>query len=286
MRRSRPISPSSGWTVAAPRPPSIRHSAAWGGATAGFGAQRLQVNLRHDDYSDVGTATTALLAWGVDLSPEWRIAAQAASAFRAPGFNDLYFPGFGNPRLSPERARSGELSLRFQRGTARASLAVFRTRTRDLIAFDFATSQAANIARATAEGVELMLSAPWAGWVWSLDASGTRAIDASTELRLLRRAPHAFHLSAQRSFQLGTAGGFDFGAQVSRIGARYDSDINTFARTRLAPYTLARLTLAWRATPAVTARLRLENAFDRDYELIDGYNTPGRGLFAGLHWRL
>jgi vitamin B12 transporter len=73
---------------------------------------------------------------------------------------------------------------------------------------------------------------------------------------------------------------------VTYNAERYDSDINTFARTELAAYTLARLALSWRATEAVRLTLRIENLFDADYELVDGYNTPGRGLYAGVTVRL
>ena len=53
--------------------------------------------------------------------------ALAGTTFRAPSFNDLYFPGFGVADLRPERGRSVELGLRWQArggiGAARRSTA-------------------------------------------------------------------------------------------------------------------------------------------------------------------
>jgi outer membrane cobalamin receptor len=31
--------------------------------------------------------------------------------------------------------------------------------------------------------------------------------------------------------------------------------------------------------------VKLENAFDRQYQLASGYNTPGRGIYATLQYQ-
>jgi len=245
------------------------------------GPHRLQANVRRDDYSDVGAATTGLLAYGYDIDPLWRVSAQLATAFRAPSFNDLYYPYFGNPDLSPERSRSGELALRYSDDSGWLRAAVFRDRTTDLIVYDAAAQQARNVASADIDGVELMAAARLQGWQVQADASYTRAEDSSTGQRLLRRAPYRLHLAAARSF-----GQVDGLFEVAYSARRYDTDINTFARTELAAYTLARLALSWRATDWLRLTLRVENLFDASYQLVDGYNTPGLGVFAGVTVRL
>ncbi len=251
------------------------------GVVARAGRQQVQVNVRHDQYSDVGGATTGLVAYGHDLSPRWRASVQLATSFRAPSFNDLYFPFFGNRALAPEHARSGELALRYSAGDTWLRAAVFRNRTRDLIVFDPASGQARNVARADADGVELMAVARLHGWRLQADASLNRARDRDTGERLLRRAPYALHLAVSRSH-----GRFDGLFEASRSAARYDSDINTFVRKRLAPYTVARAALSWRSSDALQFDLRVENLFDADYALVDGYNTQPRTVFAGVRIRL
>ena len=251
------------------------------GIDARGGPHRLQANVRWDDYSDVGAATTGLVAYGFDVDPRWRVSAQLATAFRAPSFNDLYYPFFGNPGLSPERSRSGELALRYSEDSASLRAAVFRNRTSDLIVYDAAAQQARNVASADIDGIELIASGRLQGWQLQADASYTRAEDSSTGERLLRRAPYRIHLAAARTF-----GRFDGLFEVTYNAERYDSDINTYARTELASYTLARLALAWRATDWLRLTLRLENLFDAGYELVDGYSTAGLGVFAGVTLRL
>lgn len=258
-----------------------RVASGWFGVNAAAGAQRVQVNVRHDDYSDVGAATTGLVAYGYSLTPALRATLQVSTAFRAPSFNDLHYPFFGNADLRPEKARSVEAGLRYAAGGTQLRAALYRTRTRDLIVFSTASSRAENIARARSEGLELAAATVWRGVRLDANASLSRPVDADTGERLLRRAPYTLNAGAYRDF-----GAWTLGAEVGRVGARYDSDINTFARTRLAPYTLARATAAWRLTSAVKLKLRIENLTDANYETVDGYNTQRRAAFAGVEIRL
>jgi vitamin B12 transporter len=245
------------------------------------GPHRFQGNVRYDDYSDFGGVTTGLAAYGYDFAGRWRLSLQLASAFRAPSFSDLYFPGYGNPDLSPERSRTGELSLRYGGESASWRAAVFSNRITDLIVYDFAAGKAGNIASADIRGVELLASANVGGWQLQADAAYTKAEDATTGERLLRRAPYNFHVAASR-----TIGQWQGLAEVNYSARRDDADINTFVRTSLDAYWLARLALSWRPTPAVQLMLRLENVFDATYELVDGYNTAGFGAFFGVTLRL
>jgi vitamin B12 transporter len=80
-------------------------------------------------------------------------------------------------------------------------------------------------------------------------------------------------------------GRWNAGAEIAVVGPRDDLDINSFARIELASYTLVRLVAAWRATPAVTLRARIENLFDEAYETVSGYNTIGRTVIVGADLR-
>ncbi len=251
------------------------------GRTLGDGRQQVQLNIRHDDYSDVGDADSWLAAYGYAITPSLRATVQASTAFRAPSFNDLYFPFFGNPGLAPEKARSEEVGLRYANQGARASLAVFRTRTRDLVQYNAATQQAENIARSKAEGVEL--SAGMVRGAWQLDANGTwlRTRDEATGQRLVRRAPRTFNVGVFHD-----QGRWRLGSEVSWVAARDDFDVNTFARKELAAHTLVRAVAQFRVTRNLLLKLRAENLLDKEYALIDGYNTWGRAVFGGVEWRL
>jgi vitamin B12 transporter len=238
------------------------------------------LNVRRDQYSDVDGATSALGAYGYKIDAAWRVTAQLSNAFRAPSFNDLYFPFFGNPDLEPERSASGELGLQYVGERSTLRLAIYRSDTRDLIVYDPATARAENIDEARVTGFEL--GGSWRKGPWQLSANGTvsRAVNDETGERLLRRASWVVNLAA----------GFDPGAwsagfEISVVGPRDDLDINTFERVRLPSYTLARLVAAWPLGRGVTLRARVENLFDADYETVSGYNVMPRTAIAGVDFR-
>jgi vitamin B12 transporter len=252
----------------------------WVGMTGDRGPHQLQANIRYDQYSDTGNATTGLIAYGYRLDGEWRLTAQLSNAFRAPSFNDLYFPYFGNPDLEPERSVSGELGLRYVGSVASLRAALFRTDTRELIAYDPVTMRAANIDEARVTGFEL--GGDWRGGPWRLGANATllRAVNEDTGERLLRRAPWLVNLA------LGyDPGAWSAGIEVAVVGPRDDLDINTFERVQLASYTLLRLVGAWQLSPNLTLRARVENLLDADYESVSGYNTPPRTAIVGISLR-
>jgi vitamin B12 transporter len=253
---------------------------AWVGANGGWGPHQLQLNLRHDGYSDVGGATTGLAAYGYKFDTSLRATAQVSSAFRAPSFNDLYFPFFGNPDLAPERSVSGELGLQYASPAATLRAALYRTDTRDLIVYDPASSQAQNIDEARVTGFEL--GGTWRSGAWLLGANGTvlRAVNDQTGERLLRRAPWIFNASLNVE-----PGPWSAGIELSVVGPRDDLDINTFERVQLASYTLVRLVAAWKVVPDVTVRARVENLFDAEYETISGYNAAPRIAIVGVDLR-
>jgi vitamin B12 transporter len=252
----------------------------WVGINGDRGPHQLQANVRYDQYSDTGNATSGLLAYGYRLDPEWRLTAQLSNAFRAPSFNDLYFPYFGNPDLEPERSVSGELGVQYVSSAASLRAALYRTDTRDLIAYDPATMRAANIDEARVTGFEL--GGDWRSGDWRLGANGTvlRAVNDQTGERLLRRAPWLVNLA------LGYGPGpWSVGFEVAVVGPRDDLDINTFQRVQLASYTLVRLVGAWHVSGNIILRARIENLFDAAYESVSGYNTAPRAAIVGINLR-
>lgn len=252
----------------------------WAGVTGDAGPHLAQLNVRYDRYSDAGGATSGLASYGYRITPQWRISAQVSNAFRAPGFNDLYFPGYGNPALGPERSTSGEVGLQYLGGALTLRATAYRTNTRDLIVYDAPSAQAQNLDEARMTGGEL--AAAWAQGPWraSLNGSLLRAIDRDTGQRLLRRARWTANLGAGYDPGLWNAG-----LEVSAVSPRDDSDINTFMPVELPGYIVVRALAAWRVSASVTLRARVENLFDEQYELVHGYNVLPRTILAGIDLR-
>lgn len=263
-----------------------RHiDSAWMGFTGHHGTQQWQANVRHDQYSDFGGATTGLLGWGWRFLPEWRLTAQASSAFRAPSFNDLYYPYSGNSALKPERARSEEVGLHWLRASTTAGLTVYRTRISNLIDYLAPNFVATNVGRAAINGAELMGS--WSWWRFRFEANfnADHPRNQDTGQPLLRRADYYGNLGVSYADPLWN-GQFD----IRRSGARNDTYTNptTFSSSavQLAPFTLARLAIERVVTPNVRLQLRVENLFNAHYQFVYGYNTLPRLIIAGVEAKL
>ena len=158
-----------------------------------IGAHALQAAVRRDDNEQFGAHTSGSLAWGMAIAG-LRVNASIGSAFKAPSFNELYYPWYGNPSLRPESSRSLELGV--AGGSAwQWGLQLWQTRVEDLIAWDAALFTANNIERARLRGLEASLRGEVAGWTLAgeigvVDARN-RSGDANHGHRLPRRAPRS-----------------------------------------------------------------------------------------------
>lgn len=258
-----------------------RVGSALAGYTMALGAHEAQFNLRHDDISDVGGATTGLIGYGYRLTTALRVSGSYSTAFRAPTFNELYGPFGSNPALDPERARSAELGLTYSGTLGLARVTAFATRTRDLINFVPPTFTATNVDRAENRGVEVSWQGRLAGFDARAAFTAQNPEDAATGLGLLRRAERFGSVSLGRN--LGDA--FDWRAEVLASGARPDVHATTFARTMVPGYAVLNLNLGWRPARDWKLTGKLLNVFDKDYSLVHGYNTQGRALFVELAYR-
>ncbi len=102
-------------------------------------AQAVQANLRHDESSQYGGQTTGAIAYSYRPSPSWRLTAGYSTGFKAPSFNDLYFPNFSNPNLAPETSRNVEGGVYWNGAVAGAAVEArvigYRNRISQLIVF-------------------------------------------------------------------------------------------------------------------------------------------------------
>ncbi|MBZ4040544.1 TonB-dependent vitamin B12 receptor [Novilysobacter selenitireducens] len=245
-----------------------------------LGAHSLQAALRHDDNQQFGEATTGNAAWGLSLGGGWRVSAGYGTAFKAPTFNELYYPFFGNPDLRPEESRSWEAGVALDAGAVAWRLDAFDTRVDDLIAYDAALFLPNNIERAQLRGAELGIDAEVAAWAMSGSVSvldtENRSGGFNDGNELPRRARRSARLDVDRAF-----GDLRLGLTGVAEGARFDDVANT---RRLGGYATFDVRAEYSLTAAWTVQARLANVLDRDYETASFYNLPGREWFLTLRW--
>jgi vitamin B12 transporter len=247
---------------------------------AELGGHDLQLSARHDDNQQFGAKTTGGVAWGYGLTPDLRLTASYGTAFKAPTFNQLYFPGFGNASLRPEQSRSLDVGLAGKSGGGRWSLNVFETQVTDLIGFD-ASFNPVNIDSARIRGAEAVGATRFLDWdlrgsLTLLDPEN-QAMGANHGNVLPRRARQSFSLSADRDF-----GAWNAGATLRGAGRRYDNLANTIP---LAGYATLDLRAEYRLNPDWRLQARIENLFDKDYETAYLFNQPGRSAWLTLRYQ-
>jgi vitamin B12 transporter len=237
----------------------------------------LAVGARHDDDSIAGGETTYRVA-GAYVVPATgtRLHGSVGTGFRAPTFNERFFPGAGNPALSPETSRGVDFGIehRFGNGRAVADLTAFDQRYDDLVVFDLTSFSFANVAEAASRGVEssLRLTATdrlelAASYTWN-DTE-----DEATGLQLARRPEHratALVIFEPTTRLRGTA---------SLVAARERIDSDGLP---LEDYERVDLSLDYRWGEHLRPYVRLDNLLDEDYEEIRGFTTPGRTVLVGV----
>ena len=122
----------------------------------------LTSGFRVEDNSVFGTTTTerGSLAFLIKETGT-RLRGSAGTGFRAPTFNDLFFPGFGNPDLQPEKSLSYDFGVdqKLWNNRIRLGLTYFQNNFRNLIACCTPLPTAPfggpfNVGRARSAGIE------------------------------------------------------------------------------------------------------------------------------------
>jgi vitamin B12 transporter len=258
---------------------SRRNLGVFGEVQADLAGHGFSASLRQDDNQQFGTHSTGSAAWGYTFAGGVRLTASYGTAFKAPTFNELYFPAFGNPDLAPEQSRSGELGVAGGLSGLRWSLNAYETQVDDLIVFG-PSFIPENIDQARIRGLEAGLSGRVADWSFNANVTlldPTNETDGPDDGNLLpRRAEQQGRLDLDRR-----VGPWGLGLSLIGVGRRYDDAANT---QRLAPYATLDLRAEYAFTKAWRLQGRLENLFDADYETAAYYNQPGRGLYLTLRY--
>jgi len=254
-----------------------------GGYVGNYGAQQLQFNLRQDRYSEFGTANTGLLGYGLSFENDWRVTASISNAFKAPTFNDLYYPltfGYqGNPNLQPERSQNKEAGFHYAANGQRVDAVYFDDRISDLIACNPGCTTVVNIDRARIYGLELVYAGKFGDTQLSSNATWQNPRNSDTGQVLQKRAKKYGSIAASHSF-----GAWNAGADLKYSGARPDYDYSS-APVSLPGYMLINLSAGYKIEKNLDLSMRLDNLFDREYFEAYSYNTLGRTLFLGLKYQ-
>lgn len=232
----------------------------------------LLLGLRNDKHSAYGDHSTGRLALGGRIG-DGRLYTSYATAYKAPTFNELYYPFYGDPDIKPEESTTMEIGYRL--GGFQASL--FKTKVTNLIQSDPITWLIGNIGQAALEGIEVEYGHQLGNWQLNSGFTLQKTEDLDTGDKLLRRAEKKLFFTANGPVSTNT----NLGIEASYTGPRMDR-----GSVELTSYTLLNLTGKYRFNQQWSLSGRIENLLDEEYMLADGYNTPGLSGYANISFRM
>lgn len=233
----------------------------------------LSVSLRNDDNEQYGSHTTGGLTAGYNSEETGNFWVTYATAFKSPNFFDLY--GFGGDQnLEPEESKTAELGWRYLTSNSNYSAAMFRIRTKNLIEYDTALDQIFNIGDVRISGLELSANTSLAGYVLGASFTHLQHENLDTGEELLRRPRNTLRLEASHSFE-------DLTLTLVGLAQSSRSDIGG---AKLDGYEVLDVLVSYQLLDYLTLRGKIGNVFNRDYQLVNGFNTAGTTFQASASY--
>lgn len=251
------------------------------------GAHLASASARNDDNSDFGSSTTGSLAYGYRLTSALRANASIGTSFRAPSFNDLYYPRYGVASNKPEQGKNAELALHYDNGTTQLNAVYYRNRITDLLVLadpcpvesdTHPYGCTVNVNQATLRGLSLSGSTTMEQFTIRGSLDFLNPHNDTNDMILARRAKR--HGSLALEYR---SGAINTGVEMLFSGERFDDTKN---KNKLSGYGLLNLYTSYDFAPSWSLFGRWNNVLDKDYELAKNYATAGSNVFVGVRYAM
>lgn len=233
--------------------------------------------LRYDDIEDIDSETTYNLGLGYDLTDSTKLAVNHSTGFKAPTFNDLYYPFGGNPELESETSETTEILLKQGLENGALGISLYQTEVENMIAWAPLPSgiwTPQNINNADIQGAEIELTVTHNALTHDFSLAYIDTEDKATGEQLARRAREHFNYAVSADM-----GEIDFNVSFSYKGDRMDRG------TKLDAYTLVNAKIGYDVTDAVSLNFKVNNLFDENYTTANNYRTQGQTFYFGVSYQ-
>ncbi len=261
--------------------------------------------IRYDDNEAFGGE------WSPSVFAKWKIK-ESGTGIRggiSRGIKEAnFFENFStafetvpNPDLKPEEALTAEVGFNqpLFDNTVELDLSFFQNKFKNIIAYSFTPFENGtnyeNISRAKSEGAEaairlypssaLILSAAYTYVKTEVtDDGGLGSASFSEGEKLIRIPEHSFSFNAGYS-----KNAFDFSLSGNYVGGRDDVDWSGFPGTRVKNDSFFIVDVAAsyeisvkRFVDKIRLFSRIDNLFNKDYEDVFGFSSPGFSMISGV----
>lgn len=248
----------------------------------------------NDAFADARTWTLSA-AWQIP-DAETRLHASIGTAVTNPTFYEQfgYLPGTfrGSPNLKPEESLGWDIGVEksFFDGGLVVDVTYFNQNLENEIATvynpNFTTSPINRSGESRRHGVEVSATVDFFNGLTMTGAytytnASEQMVAGGPRLAEVRRPRHTGSLNTAYVFHDDRARIF---AEAVFNGSMVDNVFATFVppRVTLGGYTVVNVGGSYKMNETVEIFGRIDNLFDRDYQEVYGFNTPGLTAFAGL----
>ncbi|NOZ90746.1 MAG: TonB-dependent receptor [Epsilonproteobacteria bacterium] len=239
-------------------------------------------SLRRDDYSNFGDEITGKLGLKYNITKESSIKANYGTGYNAPSLLMILNPnGKPNDNLEAENTKSFDITGEYKG----ASLTYFYNTVDNLISYDKKEQQHINIdGTSTFKGIEAKYSSA-VGNDFYYDLSYTYLLAKDKNgIDLRRRVKDTYKISMDYYFNEKV--NLNFNGEY--IGRRYDDMLSIKDPTKTkgrqtGEYFVGNIVTNYEFNNNSNIYLKVNNIFDRYYQVVDGYSTSPRAFYIGLN---
>ncbi|MCT7485173.1 TonB-dependent receptor [Aliarcobacter cryaerophilus] len=229
--------------------------------------------LRYDRYSDFENKTTGKIGIKQYIIDDLNISANYGTGYNIPTTFQLYDTsyGMGNPNLNPEKTKSYDLGIEYKG----FSVTYFNTKVNNLI--DAPIGVYENVeGDSKFKGIEVAYKNYVTEDIF-LNLNYTRLSAKNKDKEEFGRRP-----KDKVGFGVDYYGlkDFHFNINGEYIGERYDFNNKQGAKT--GNYTIWNAVVDYDINKTFSTYIKLDNIFNKDYQIVDGYATSQRAAFVGL----
>lgn len=257
------------------------------------GSHLANVSIRNDSITGYGPQTTGGVAYGYFFTKQLRANVNYGTGFRAPTFNDLYYPGYGNPNLMPEKSKNTEVGLHYDNQNYDVHLVGYNNTINNLIQYGGVNCPpstlygcASNVAVAKISGISIGGSTRIGNFALKGSFDQQSPINQTTDQVLAKRARTFGNASIEYAHnKLITGLGGTFSGQRTDISGINSTSGNAY-NGGMGGYSILNLYSSYEIEQNLTLFARWNNMLNKQYQLTYGYNTPGSNIFAGIRYAM
>ncbi|CAC9451632.1 hypothetical protein [uncultured Gammaproteobacteria bacterium] len=247
----------------------------------------VNAGTRYTHHSKFGNKTIYRLSTAKYLDNNIKLTANYNTGFKAPTLKNLYGWDFSgnksstgaNLNLKPETSKNIEVGIEKQYDSSTIRIALYKNKIKNLITTTgtWGTSDYSyvNINKLITKGLELSVNTDISGYNVDFSHGYNNSKENNNTIQSIKRPKNTSNLTISKRYAK-----FNSRIQIIRKSSSLD-----FGNVKLEGYTLVNLSSRYDINDKTKISININNAFDKDYTVANGYNQLGRTFNLGLGYQ-